>query len=451
VISRRIAINLAAFLIVAVLLVLYGIVDLFGNPLEHHRKAVATFPSAGGLHPHFLVSLQGVPVGEITSIKLGENGVKVSMSFDKGTHVPADVVARVIRSSPVGEQRIDLTTTDGGRGELPNGADIPIAKTDAVPPDVGQVLDDVRGLLDNLPTGDLNQLIHETAVGLSGRADDLKSIVDSLTTLSHAYLQHQDSFRQLLATSPTLLNGLADSGAQLQSGLERTHALTQLLANRRYDLVKLFDDLTSLGTVGDSVIQANRTNLTCILSDVADLSQFLQGSTLANLSTGLRLNLQFFGLVDKISPQGYAKDLGLNAPTRDDQTWLRVRTLIPPAQPPAASYSTKLPVSPIKMGAACRNVYGNGAPAVSQAGFKPLYGAQVIQPTEADAEAPKAALTGPAGASSATPAALASIQTGAPAPRATSGGADLALLLLGIVTIGLLVIAVPYFRYRWRD
>jgi virulence factor Mce-like protein len=447
-ISRRTAINLIAFFVAAVLLVLYGIVNLW-DPFGHGRNAYAVFPSAGGLHQKFLVSLDGVPVGEVSGIKLEGQGVRVTMSFDKGTHIPNDVQASIIRSSAVGEQRIDLSPTDGGDGgTLANHARIPLAPQDAVPPDVGEVLKKVNDLIGQIPTGDLNSLIHEAAVGLRGRAGDLRSIVDSLTTLSNAYLAHQDNFRQLLVTSPTLLNGIASSAAQLQDALVKTETLTKLLANRRFDLVKLLRDLSSLGTVGNDFLLTNRVNLTCVLSDLADTNDFLQGANLANLETGLGLNQQFFGLVDKISPKGFAKDLGLNAPTRNDQTWLRVRTLLPPPQPPASKYDTNLPVPPTKPGAACRNVYGSGVGPVTQgANYQLLYGAQLIPPTNAEAEAPSAARTGPVSAGDATPAVLR-----AHSHRTTTATVStLLLVLLGLASLGLLLFAVPFVRYRWRS
>lgn len=450
-VTRRVAINLVVFMIAAVALVVYGILNLFGNPLANPKTATATFPSAGGLHPNFLVSLDGVPVGSVTHLSLhGANGVKVKVEFDPGTHIPNDVQASIIRSSAVGEQRIDLVPVRGGTGpQLKDHATIPVAAQDPVPPDVGKVLDQVNGLLSQIPTGDLNTVVHEAAVGFAGRAADMRSIVDSLTTLSQAYLQHQDSFRQLVTVSPTLLNGLADSGAQLQQGLERTRVLTTLLKNRRFDLVNLIQNLNTLGVVGNNFVVVNRVNLTCILSDLADTTEFLQGANLTNLARGLELNTQFFGLVDKISPKGFAKDLGLGAPTRNDQTWLRVRTLIPPPQPPASRYATPLPVPATKPGAACQNVYGNGVGPVTQGiTYTPLYGAQLLAPTAAQAQAPKASQTGPLSVSAATPAYFgASALPAQPAGDATTW----LVLLIGMVSVGLLLIAVPYIRYRWRD
>lgn len=455
-ITRRIAINLAAFLIVAVLLVLYGVIDLFGNPLDHHRTASATFPSAGGLHPHFQVSLNGVPVGEVTAIRLDKGAVKVSMSFDKGTDIPADVHARIIRSSPVGEQRIDLVSAGGtAAGRLGDGAVIPRTDQAPVPPDVGEVLTTVTNLLHQIPTAPLNNLIHEASVGLAGRASDLKTIVSSLTTLSRAYLRHQDTFRQLLATSPTLLNGLADVGNDLQSGLDRTRALTGLLRDRRFDMVKLMRDLSSLGTVGNDFVMANRTNLTCMLSDVGDIAEFMQGANLDNFSKGLSLNQLFFGAIDKIAPVGFAKDLGLGAPTRYNQGWLRVHLLLPPAQPSALRYQVPFTTPPTKPGAGCRNVYGSGAAPVTQgANYRPLYGGKVVAPSAADAEAPKPAHAGPADAATATPARLGSTATAGSrtthAAPATSDSGTALLVVVGIVALGLLLVAVPYARYRWR-
>ena len=59
-ISRRVIINLVAFLAVAAALVGYGAFTLLGNPLRDPRQVRTTFDDASGLLPGFSASLDGV-------------------------------------------------------------------------------------------------------------------------------------------------------------------------------------------------------------------------------------------------------------------------------------------------------------------------------------------------------------------------------------------------------
>ena len=59
-ITRRVAVNLAVFLSVAALLVLFGFLDLLGNPLAGRTQLKALFPDASGLSTNFDVTYDGV-------------------------------------------------------------------------------------------------------------------------------------------------------------------------------------------------------------------------------------------------------------------------------------------------------------------------------------------------------------------------------------------------------
>lgn len=458
-ISRRILINLVVFFLVAVALVVYGAFTIFGFSLHSPRHEYVNLPAAGGLRSGFTVSLNGVPIGTVSDVKLTDHGVRATLTIDHGVTIPGDVKARVLRASAVGEQRVDLKPAGDGRGApLPANSTIPLGP-DPLPPDVSKVIDTVTNLVKQLPTDQLNQLLSETAASFSGRASDVRSIIDSLTRFDQEFLAHQQGFRQLLDTSPSVLDAFTQSAGQLRSALDNTLVLTKLLDARRFDLVKLFEDGTRLAQVGNQVILDNRANLTCLLSDAADFTDFLQGENLANLATGLTLNRQFFGLVNIIAKEGFARDLGLHAPTRDDQLWLRTRLILPPGNPAPSRYINQSPIPATKPGAACTNVYGNGVGPASQPGYKgPLGGSVISPPTAAEAQAPPAALTGPASASRAAPAGLSSSRSAATARAAVARRPAsplplsqlLLLVTLGVVAFGLLLVATPYARHRRR-
>ena len=294
--------------------------------------------------------------------------MKVTVALDHGVQIPGDVEARVIRASPVGEQRIDFMPMHGGTAPpLKNGAVVP-ARPDAEPPVVSDVVDITVRLLEAIPADQLNTLIHETAVALRGRSDDIRTIIDASDVFSQEFLAHEQGFRQLLTSAPPVLDSVAAVGPQLRQALANTTVLTAVLAQRRNDLVALMREGARLGTAGNDLVGTQKANLACLVSDVADLTRFFaKPGPLSNLDTGLRTNQQFFGPIDKIAPSGPATDIGLGAPARDDQVWLRVRTLIPPGQPSAISYNPKRPTPPTKPGAACTNVFGTGVGPATQA------------------------------------------------------------------------------------
>jgi len=408
-IPRRALINLGVFFALTALLIGYGALDLLRGHLpivDRPNEVSAVFKDASGLRTDFSASFNGVVVGTVKHIRLDGDGVKVTVALDHGVQIPGDVEARVIRASPVGEQRIDFVPTKGGTAApLKNHALVPTAP-DAEPPIVSDVVDVTVKLLEAIPADDLNTLIHETATALRGRSDDIRSLIEASDAFSQEFLAHEQGFRQLLASAPPVLDAAAAVGPQLRDALANTNVLTTILAKRRDDLVALLREGARLGTVGNDLVASQKANLACLVSDVADLTRFTADPrTLNNLNTGLKINQEFFGPIDKIAPSGPATDVDLGAPARPNQVWLRVRTLLPPGQPSAVSYNPKRPTPPTKPGGACTNEFGRGVGPATQANPEPPAKGgsvqapsgsdNVVTPTSAHTPRPPATVLGP--------------------------------------------------------
>ena len=71
---KRLVINLVAFFVLTVALVLYGITSLLGNPLRSPTNVSSVFTDASGINPHFGVELNGVDVGSVTGVQLAPRG-----------------------------------------------------------------------------------------------------------------------------------------------------------------------------------------------------------------------------------------------------------------------------------------------------------------------------------------------------------------------------------------
>ena len=77
--------------------------------LKDTYTVTADFATSPGLHGDLEVTHLGVRVGEVGSVRLRGDHVAVSLKLDRDARVPADVGARVLRKSAIGEPYIDLT------------------------------------------------------------------------------------------------------------------------------------------------------------------------------------------------------------------------------------------------------------------------------------------------------------------------------------------------------
>ena len=369
-ITRRVVINLVSFTVLSVVLVAYGFLDLLGNPLASATTVSTVLPSAAGLSPNFVVTLSGVDVGSVKSVQLVPGGAKVTMTLDPGRQIPSDVAARVTIANALGQQEVELVPAHNGPApQLRSGTVIPAAP-DSTPADVGTVVAEATKLLDAIPPGALNSLLHELALALDNNGGNLRTIASASAVFSQEFLAYQQQFESLLQNAPPVLNTVTAAAGPLRQGLADTAVLAQVLAQHSPDLVRLFDQGSSAAANLNALVTANEPNLACFIHDAAAVNANLaQPANLSNLSTTLATNQEFFGAVAGVSPTGPAKAL-TSGDSPHQEEWLRTRLLFPPPQPPADSYVQSLTLPSVAPGAACSTEFGPGVGAGLQPNFR---------------------------------------------------------------------------------
>jgi virulence factor Mce-like protein len=397
VINRRLIVNLIVFFVVSFGLVVYGIVNLLGNPLQSPTTLTTQFADASGLYPGFEVELNGVPVGTVTSTALTKTATKVTMRINPGTTVPNDVQSSVQIANDLGEQVVNLVPSRGGAAPaLASGASVPAAP-DQVPANVGAVVASATRLLQAIPAGNLNKLIGELATSLSGQAGNLRTLISAGTTFSKEFVAYEQQFTALLANAPPSLDAITAVAPQLRQDLANTAALVQVLAQQKTGLHTLLTSGSSAFNAVDSLLTSQSANLGCFLHDTADiLSNVAEPTNLTNLSQGLAYNTYFFGAVDHIAVAGVAKPT-TSGGSDTNQTFLRTRLLFPPViDEQAQSYSASNTIPDTLPGAGCVTAFGNGVGPATQPGFTPAAGGHVVSPSAQEADVEVASAT-PAG------------------------------------------------------
>lgn len=394
--SKRVIANLVFFFVGTIALVVYGGATLLNNPLAERTKVSTTFPEVAGLRSNFSASYNGVIVGRVSGVELVNQGVRVTVELDPGVEVPNNVEASIFRANAVGEQRVDFSVIGGGEeiagetaGEreappLENGATVPAADG-AVPPNFDRVLNVVRELLDAVPTADLNTVVSEGSTALAGRSEDFQNIIRDLTTFSEEFLRTEPEYRQLLESGPAVLRELIAASDDIEAALANTVELTDIIADRRFDVVDLFNSLSDVAVTLNEFTLDVRANLDCLLGDAATLIDFtddpdtvgnVQGQRLDTLDYVINRNTQFLGgsFADFVL-EGPAADIeerllgsarNFGSVARPNQTWIRVRFLVPPPPPPASRYSPARPTPPVRPGGACESVYPGAVGPVTQ-------------------------------------------------------------------------------------
>ena len=163
-------------------------------------------PRTGGLYQFSNVTYRGVQLGKVTEVRPTRTGAEATLILDTSPKVPADLEARVLSVSAVGEQYVDLVPRTDSGPYLHDGSVISV-KDARIPQAVGPMLDQTNTLLKSIPTDRLTDLLSNAYKGLNGAGDDLTTLNDSASKLAADFSGAADQARTLVEDSRPLLDG----------------------------------------------------------------------------------------------------------------------------------------------------------------------------------------------------------------------------------------------------
>lgn len=273
--------NLLTFLLVG----LGAAAWLFTNHLRigpaapERDELVVEFEQSPGIAPGFPVTFLGVQIGLTGESRLvadearGQGLVEIDIGIDPAQDVPDNVRAAVRRRSAVGEPYLDLWVPDdvvASTTALADGDRIPLERSD-LPPSYEALFRTVEDVLSHIDTDDLNTLMRETAIGLDGRAQDVRETVDNLASVTANLADNAELLDTFVAEITTTTGILADASPQLEAGTDDLTLLVAALSQSRADIAALIDRTPPLLGRGTGVLQASRPAIECLLPEVATL------------------------------------------------------------------------------------------------------------------------------------------------------------------------------------
>ena len=188
-------------------------------------------PRTGGLYEFSNVTYRGVQIGRVTDVRATRSGAEATLSLANSPKIPADLEARVLSVSAVGEQYVDLLPRTDSGPYLHDGSVIS-AKDTGVPQQVGPMLDQVSALLDSIPKEKLGKLLDESFKGLNGSSDDLAALLDSTSVVARDFNKVSGQARTLVDDARPLFDGQVASADALRSWARSLAGVTaQLNAN----------------------------------------------------------------------------------------------------------------------------------------------------------------------------------------------------------------------------
>ena len=228
-----------------------------GGPSQ--RTASAVFGDVGDLANGAQVQLADVPVGSVTSIALSGTKAKVTLAFDNGVRVPANVRAAIDRTTILGDQFVELTVPKSDTGpaaatvpQLANGATITHT---SIVPDVEQFVAAGSQVFGAISSSELAQIIEAGGEGFTGQAATLKAFLDDLSSVTNGYAQHTADITQAVNGLNSLTSQLAPNDGATETALDNLAQTVSILAKNSSQFETLLQSLDNVSSQGRSLLE----------------------------------------------------------------------------------------------------------------------------------------------------------------------------------------------------
>lgn len=239
----------------AIVAVMAGAVGLSGCTSSPATiTATAYFSDAGTLALGAPVKLSDVPVGSVSAISLSGDRAKVVLSIDENAAVPADVTAKIDRTTLLGERFVDLAVPAHPSGHLANGG--VIRRTEVVPT-VEQVIGSGSEVFGAISASDLAEIIDAGGQGYSGEAAQLHQLLNSLSAVAAGYAGRTSQIATVVNSLDKLGTSMAPTSGPDAEAITNLSQTVKVLAENSAEFERLLQSLDAVSTQGATILQSN--------------------------------------------------------------------------------------------------------------------------------------------------------------------------------------------------
>ena len=273
-IRRTVKIQLAAFVVIFVLGILYAGFSLVGlDAVRRPFVVTADFAASGGIFTGAEVTYRGVRVGTVGEMRLTDDGVHVDLKIDRDRTIPAGgTIAVVANKSAVGEQYVDLRPEQSGTPYLRDGDRIDRAHT-RLPVDISTVLVDLDRLVSSIDQDNLRLLVNELGDAFRDTGPSLSELIDAGNELTDAMREVLPETFLLIEEGERVLETARLTAPEFRRFVRGLADLTQTLREADPDIRRLFDNGVRAARELEGLIEPNQQAIAVLLGDLVTINR----------------------------------------------------------------------------------------------------------------------------------------------------------------------------------
>ena len=242
----------------------------------------AYFTESAGLVRGNEVRVAGVKVGQVTSVALARNEIRVDFIVRDAWIGNASTISIQIKTL-LGEKYLAVDAE--GTAQQDPRQSIPRSRTIS-PFDITDAVNQLATTVDNINTDQLAQSFEVIANTFRNSPQGLKDTLSGLESLSRTISSRDSALTQLLSNTSQVSTTLADRDAQFQKLFADGDLLLGELQSRRAAVTGLLNGTQHLATQLAGLVADDQAKLTPALTDLGKVTAILSQNQ-ANLSKGL--------------------------------------------------------------------------------------------------------------------------------------------------------------------
>lgn len=292
---------IAAGAALALLVLLFTIVDI-GS-----RSYTAMLAQTAGLRAGEDVEVYGVPVGEVKSVELDGDVVKVRFVVKDGIELGDRSTAAVKVATLLGTHYLAVTPAGSGRLET-----IPLERT-SVPFNLQDVLEKGTTSLEELDPALLAKALTEASRTLGATSEEIGPALTGIARLSEAVQRRSDQTGELLTAARDVTTQLSTSSADLVVLMKQANLVITEITQRREAIHTLLVETTTLATNLGGVVEDTRKDMGPALRQLNNVLETLrdEDATLKDVLAKIAPTVRYFANATGNGPWG---DLWLKDP-----------------------------------------------------------------------------------------------------------------------------------------
>jgi phospholipid/cholesterol/gamma-HCH transport system substrate-binding protein len=233
----------------------------------------ALFSEAGGLAAGNDVTVSGIKVGTVSSVKLDNGDALVSFTIDGRYALGSDTTAHIRTGTLLGERVLALESA--GTGTLSPNTVIPITRTSS-PYSLTDAVNDLTTNTAGTNTESLNQSLDTLSETLDQIAPQLGPAFDGVSRLSKSLNSRNESLADLLKTAGDVTGILSERSQQVNTLILDANDLVGVLNERRQAIVSLLSATSAVSQELTGVVHDNEKQLAPALERLNRVTAMLE-------------------------------------------------------------------------------------------------------------------------------------------------------------------------------